>query len=153
MEPLRPRRDPHDLLGGLLMAVIGFAAAWYAFEHYELGSPRNMGPGFFPFGLGLLLGVLGLLITLPALLRPGNRIVVAWRTLACVIGSLVLFAVLLKTAGLVLATVAAVLLASWADRGVGWRTRIIAAVAIAALCWLIFIVGLNMVLPVWPWSD
>ncbi|TSE35539.1 tripartite tricarboxylate transporter TctB family protein [Tepidimonas charontis] len=152
MDVSRTRRDHHDVLGGLLMAAIGFAAAWYAVEHYELGSPRNMGPGFFPFGLGLLLGGLGVLIALPALLRSGVRITVAWRTLGCVIGALVLFGVLLKTAGLVLATVASVLLASLADRGIGWRTRLIAAAVIAALCWLIFIAGLNMVLPVWPWS-
>jgi uncharacterized BrkB/YihY/UPF0761 family membrane protein len=146
------RRDAHDLLGGLLMAILGFAAAWYAHGHYELGTPRNMGPGFFPFWLGLLLGVLGVLIALPALVRPGVRIAVAWRTLACVIGSLVLFAAALKPAGLVLATAASVLLASLADRSMAWRTRLIAAAVIAALCWLVFSLALGMVLPVWPWS-
>ncbi|WP_334135921.1 tripartite tricarboxylate transporter TctB family protein [Tepidimonas sp.] len=152
MDTLRTRRDAHDLLGGLLMAALGFAAAWYAYQHYELGTPRNMGPGFFPFGLGLLLGILGVLIALPALLRPGVRITVAWRTLACITGALVLFGGLLKPLGLVAATVLAVLLASLADRSIRWRTRLIAAAVIAALCWLVFIAALNMVLPVWPWS-
>ncbi|WP_445953851.1 tripartite tricarboxylate transporter TctB family protein [Tepidimonas sp.] len=146
------RHDQRDFLGGLLMAFVGFAAAWYAYEHYELGTPNDMGPGFFPFGLGILLGVLGLLIALPAMLRPGEQLRVMWGALARVVGAIVLFALLLKTAGLVLACMAAVILASTADRSIGWRVRLLTAVVIAALSWLVFIVGLGMVLPVWPWS-
>lgn len=72
--------------------------------------------------------------------------------LASVSGSIVLFALLLKTAGLVVACSASVLVASLADRTITWRGRVVAAAVIAGLCWLIFIVALGMVLPVWPWS-
>ncbi len=146
------RQDHRDLLDGLLMAAVGFAAAWYAYEHYELGSPRSMGPGFFPFGLGILLGILGVLIALPALVRPGERLRLAWGPLGSVVGSIVLFALLLKTAGLIVACAASVLVASLADRTITWRGRLVAAAVIAGLCWLVFIVALGMVLPVWPWS-
>ncbi|MDW8335597.1 MAG: tripartite tricarboxylate transporter TctB family protein [Tepidimonas sp.] len=145
-------RDGRDIVGGVLMAAIGAAAALYAQAEYELGELRNMGPGFFPVVLGWVLAVLGLLIAVPALLRQGEAITVAWRAAACVVGSLVVFGLLLKPAGMVLATVAAVLVASLADDRFTWRTRLITAAAIAALAWLIFIAGLGMVLPTWPWS-
>ncbi|TSE24000.1 Tripartite tricarboxylate transporter TctB family protein [Tepidimonas sediminis] len=146
------QRDVRDLIGGLLMAAVGAAAALYAQAHYELGELRNMGPGFFPVVLGWVLAVLGVLIALPALLRPGESIQLAGRAALCVIGSIVVFGLLLKPAGLVPATVAAVLVASLADARFTWRTRLLTAAAIAALAWLIFIAGLGMVLPSWPWS-
>lgn len=147
------QKDYRDLVGGLLMAGIGAFAAWYSSQHYDFGDLRSMGPGFFPTVLGILLAVLGVLVALPALLRHGERMTFSLRTLICVIGALILFATLLKTAGVVLTTVATVLVASLADRSMRWRTRVIAAVAIAALTWLVFIVGLSMVLPTWPWSN
>lgn len=147
------QKDYRDLVGGLLMAAIGAFAAWYAGDNYEFGDLRSMGPGFFPIVLGILLAVLGVLVALPALLRRGDRMTFSLRALVCVIGALVLFAALLKTAGVVLTTVAAVLVASLADRSMSWRTRVLSAIAIAALTWIVFIVGLSMVLPTWPWSN
>ncbi|MCX7813879.1 MAG: tripartite tricarboxylate transporter TctB family protein [Tepidimonas ignava] len=146
------KRDVRDVLGGALMVAVGAGAALYAQQHYELGELRNMGPGFFPVALGWLLAALGVLIALPALLRGGEPIVLAGRAAVAVLGSLVVFGLLLKPAGLVLATVAAVLLASLADARYRWRTRLLTAGVIAALAWLIFIAGLGMVLPTWPWS-
>ena len=51
-----------------LMIVIGLFAVWYA-QRYAFGSPRQMGPGFFPVVLGWVLAGLGVLILLPALRR------------------------------------------------------------------------------------
>lgn len=140
------------MVGGLLMAAVGAGAALYAQAEYDFGELRNMGPGFFPVVLGWVLAALGLLIALPALLRRGEAVTLATRAALCVVGALVVFGLLLKTAGLVLATMASVLLASLADARFTWRTRLLTAVAIAALAWLIFIAGLGMVLPTWPWS-
>jgi hypothetical protein len=66
--------------------------------------------------------------------------------------SLVLFSFTLKTWGVVFATMAAVFISSMADRGIGWRARLLLSVGVAALTYVIFIMGLSMVLPVWPWS-
>jgi hypothetical protein len=39
-----------------------------------------------------------------------------------------------------------------ADRQISWRARGLVAVGVSAVTWLVFIYGLNMVIPVWPWS-
>jgi hypothetical protein len=145
-------RDTQDLVGGLALTALGLFAAYYAHEHYEIGNLRRMGPGFFPVSLGLTLAVLGILVALPAWFREGPVIQASWKTLGLVTLSLVVFSFALKTLGLILATALAVLLSSMADRGIGWKNRFLLCFGVAAVCYLIFIMGLGMLLPIWPWS-
>lgn len=145
-------RDTQDLVGGLALTALGLFAAYYAHEHYEIGNLRRMGPGFFPVSLGLTLAVLGVLVALPAWFRQGPVIRPAWKTLFLVISSLLVFSFTLKTLGLVVATVLAVLLSSLADQSIRWKNRGFLCVGVSVLTYLIFIMGLNMILPIWPWS-
>jgi hypothetical protein len=145
-------RDTQDLVGGLALTALGLFAAYYAHEHYEIGNLRRMGPGFFPVSLGLTLAVLGVLVALPAWFRQGPVIQPSWKTLSLVTLSLVVFSFTLKSLGLIAATSLAVLLSSMADRGVHWRTRGLLCAGVSAVTYLIFIMGLGMLLPVWPWS-
>lgn len=145
-------RDTQDLVGGLALTALGLFAAYYANEHYEIGDLRRMGPGFFPVSLGLTLAVLGLLVALPAWFRQGPIIRPAWKTLGLVLLSLVVFSFTLKTLGVVLATMLAVFISSLADQGIRWKTRLMLSVGVAVVTYIIFIMGLSMVLPVWPWS-
>lgn len=145
-------RDTKDLVGGLALTALGLFAAYYANEHYEIGDLRRMGPGFFPVSLGLTLAVLGLLVALPAWFRSGPAIRPAWLTLGLVILSLVVFSFTLKTLGVVFATIVAVFISSIPDKSIGWRFRVVLSIGVAVVTYLIFIMGLSMVLPVWPWS-
>jgi len=146
------QRDTRDLVGGLGLAALGCFAAWYTHTEYELGDLQRMGPGYFPFALGLMLAVLGLMVALPAWFRRGESIQVAWKTLALVTTGIVVFAVLLKTLGILLATAVSVLIASLADQQISWRARLLVALGVAAVTWGVFIYGLGMVIPTWPWS-
>ncbi|CAN1521277.1 Protein of unknown function DUF1468 [Burkholderiaceae bacterium] len=145
-------RDTQDLVGGLALTALGLFAAYYANEHYEIGNLRRMGPGFFPVSLGLTLAVLGILVALPAWFRQGPAIQPAWKTLGLVTLSLLVFSFTLKSLGLMAATALAVMLSSLADRSITWKTRGLLCAGVAAVTYLIFIVGLGMHLPVWPWS-
>jgi hypothetical protein len=102
--------------------------------------------------LGLILAVLGVLVALPAWFRQGPVIRPAWATLGLVMLSLVIFSFTLKTWGVVFATMVAVFISSMADRGIGWKSRLLLCVGVAVTTYVIFIMGLSMVLPVWPWS-
>jgi hypothetical protein len=144
-------RDHQDLIGGLLLTAVGIFVIYYA-QRYDFGTPARMGPGFFPTILGWLLAAVGLLVALPAWFRPGPKVVVQWKNALFVLGSLVLFGLLLRTAGLVVATLVAAFTASLADKDITWRGRAIVSVGVTAITWLIFIVGLSIRVPVWPWS-
>jgi hypothetical protein len=145
-------RDTQDLVGGLALTALGLFAAYYAHEHYEIGNLRRMGPGFFPVSLGLTLAVLGVLVALPAWFRQGPVIQPAWKTLGLVTLSLVVFSLTLKTLGLIVATSLSVLLSSIPDRGIQWKNRWLLCIGVSVVTYLIFIMGLGMLLPLWPWS-
>jgi hypothetical protein len=144
-------RDHQDLIGGLLLTAVGIFVIYYA-QRYDFGTPARMGPGFFPTILGWLLAAVGLLVALPAWFRPGPKVVVQWKNAFFVLGSLVLFALLLRTAGLIVATLVAAFTGSLADKDITWRGRAIVSVGVATITWLIFIVGPSIRVPVWPWS-
>jgi len=142
-------RDLGDILGGFLMIAIGLFAMYYA-QRYNFGTMRQMGPGFFPVVLGGVLTVLGALIVLPALRRPGQPLVFNLRTLVLILGAVVVFGALLRPMGLPIATMAAVLLASMAERGFPWLGRLALALVVAVGVVVIFRLGLGMNVPVWP---
>jgi len=142
--------DYGDFIGGILLVAAGVFTAVYA-QRYALGSLRNMGPGFFPTMLGLGLAFLGSIIVLSALRRPGPWPTVKLRELGLVLLGIVCFALLLRSAGLVVATLITVVVCSLADRETGWRSRCLIAVSIAGLTVLIFRYGLGVNVPLWWW--
>lgn len=142
-------RDLGDILGGVLMIAIGLFAMYYA-QRYNFGTMRQMGPGFFPVVLGGVLTGLGALIVIPALRRPGQPIVFNLRTLVLILGAVVVFGALLRPMGLPIATMAAVLVASMAERGFPWLGRLVLALVVAVGVVAIFRLGLGMNVPIWP---
>ncbi|MEX1660506.1 tripartite tricarboxylate transporter TctB family protein [Thioclava sp. 15-R06ZXC-3] len=144
------KHDIHDLASGILLAAIGLFVALYAVGHYDIGSLRRMGPGFFPAILGGVLAVLGLMIALPAWARAGHRGRIAWKEAGAVLAAILVFAAGLEPVGLVPVTLASVLIASIAapDRRVGWRLAL--ALGITVLSVVVFHFGLKMTVPLWP---
>jgi hypothetical protein len=55
-----------DMVAGLMFVAIGFAFA-YGASSYRMGVVSSMGPGYFPFWLGILLACLLRLHRLPTL--------------------------------------------------------------------------------------
>ncbi|MEJ2801555.1 tripartite tricarboxylate transporter TctB family protein [Comamonadaceae bacterium PP-2] len=143
-------RDTHDLIGGLCMTATGVFFALYG-DNYSMGTAARMGPGYFPVILGWILAVLGLLIAWPAWFRQGGRIVVQWKNLFWSVLSILFFAFALKTLGLVAGTFLTCFLALVPSK-MPLRTRFVVCASVTILTALIFWVGLQMILPIWPWS-
>jgi len=143
------QRDYQDIAGGLLLTAIGVFVALYS-NQYDMGTPARMGPGFFPRILGWLLAALGVLIAVPAFFRRGQGIQVQWGNALFVLGAIVLFAFLLRPAGILVATTLAAFVASMADKEISWKGRVYVSLGVAAVTWLVFIFGLSMRLPLWP---
>ena len=144
------QRDTLDLWWGGLLALLGLFVAAYAGTHYEFGTPRQMGPGFFPVALGVALALLGVMIAVPAWNRRVDKKPFAFKELVVVSASLLLFAVALDSVGLILTTAATSLLASSVAPRKGVLWRLVLTVVITALTFVIFSVALKMSIPVWP---
>jgi len=154
-------RSQRDFVSGLLFVIIGAAFALGA-TNYPIGRGGNMGPGYFPLGLGVLLALLGVIMTVKSLFRGedgGERIGRwAWRPLGYVVGSNVAFGILigglpsigLPAFGMIPAIYALVLIVCHAEPSFKLRGGIVLATILAVGSYLAFIVLLKLPIQVWP---
>lgn len=97
-------RSPRDFCAGLIFLFFGALAAYIA-RDYPMGSAVRMGPGYFPYLLGILLALLGVVICIKSLLIHGECIESAnLRALLLVLGAVGVFAGMIESAGIVIAT-------------------------------------------------
>lgn len=146
-------KSQRDFWSGLMFLVIGAAFAWGSME-YSFGSSAKPGPGYFPFGLGILLALLGSLVLFKALTleSEGGDLIgaIAWRPLLVIILAIAVFGAALPRLGLVCTLPLTVLLSSLASREFHWRDVLISSVLLTAGSWALFILGLKLTIPVWP---
>lgn len=144
--------DRPGFISGLLYLLTGTAfAGWSAFA-YPLGTPSRMGPGFFPFWLGILLALTGLFILL-RLLKPGERISIArasLRPLGWIFAAIALFILTLDSLGLVIAVLLLVLVSGQARRGTSLKQSLVLGGVAALFSSLVFVKGLGLIMPLWP---
>jgi hypothetical protein len=143
-----------DLAAAALVAAIGGFAAYEALS-YPIGELRQMGPGFFPLALGILMVGLAVAIAFEGALagtapegeteRPNYRAVIA------ILAALGAFAYLVERLGLVPAIFAAVLVASLAERRPRPVQAVLLAAALAVACTALFVYGLALPLRAFRW--
>lgn len=152
MTPFLKIRSQKDFASGLLYVAVGSAFAIGATE-YKLGTPERMGPGYFPFWLGVLLGITGLIVLAGSLRAAGERTTLPkldLRTLAWILSAVVLFGLMLQPLGLVVSLVALVVVSSAASHEFSWKGALLNALLLLSICLGAFIYGLGLQLPVWP---
>lgn len=144
-------RDYRDILGGGLLVVLGLWAGFHAITHFDLGTVNRMGPGMFPASLGFLLAGLGALIAAPGFFRTGTLPTVDWRPMIFVFIAVTLFAVSVTSLGMIPAVVLLTFAAVAADTKIGWKGAIVLAIGLSILAYLIFRIGLGIVLEPFRW--
>jgi len=146
-------KSQRDFWSGLMFVAIGLGFAWGA-NNYSFGSSARPGPGFFPFGLGLLMAILGGVVLFKALVvetedgEPVGRW--AFRPLLIIMGSVGLFGFLLPRMGMAVSLPILILMCSLAGDEFHWKDVIVSVVVLTLGSWLIFIKGLSLVIPLWP---
>lgn len=146
-------KSQKDFWSGLMFIVVGLAFAWGA-TNYSFGSSARPGPGYFPFGLGLLLAVLGAAVLFASLTvetDDGDPIgSIGWKPLFVITISVVVFGLLLPRLGMVISLPILVLMSAWAGDEFHWKEAVFNAAVLTGGSWLIFIKGLNLTIPLWP---
>ncbi|MCD8339814.1 MAG: tripartite tricarboxylate transporter TctB family protein [Burkholderiales bacterium] len=148
-------KDQRDFFAGIMFMAFGAFFCFYSIAKYALGTASRMGPGYFPMLLGGFLLVLGFLITLKSLVfRPsegdGKVGAIDWRTVIIILGSVFIFAILLRPAGLIPATFIMIFLSGFAERTFKLIPILILATFLSVLVWIIFVWGLDLTVPIWP---
>lgn len=145
------KTDYRELTAGLLFIALGVFVALYASSHYEVGEPARMGPGFFPVAAGWVLALLGVGVIIPALRGNPNsqtaQTKFGLRPLLAVPAAVLAFGLIVEPLGLIPATLALTAVVVFSERPIRLRRTILLGIGLAAISWLVFIVGLKMTLP------
>ena len=146
-------KSQKDFWSGLMFIVTGLGFAWGAMN-YSFGSAARPGPGYFPFGLGILLAVLGAIILIKALTvatEDGDPVgSIAWRPMLLIVAGVVVFGLVLPRLGMIISLPLLVLIASYAGDEFHLGEVLINSVVLTVFSWVIFIWGLNLTIPLWP---
>jgi hypothetical protein len=131
-------KSQRDFWSGLMFVAVGLGFAWGA-TSYSFGQSARPGPGYFPFGLGVLMAILGAVVLFKALTiesEGGDTVVV--------------FGWTLPHLGMVVALPMLVVIAALAGDEFHWGEALANAALLTVGSWLIFIVGLKLTIPLWP---
>lgn len=142
-------RSPQDFGAGLLFILIGCAGLFFGRE-LAFGSARAMGPGYFPtvvsgliIALGIFIAGRGLALNGPAIerlqLRPILMIVIA----------LAIFGYLIAKIGVVLTSIALIMVTAYARPNVRVVETLAFAVAMTVFIVAVFVFGLGQPMPLW----
>ncbi|MEO8296809.1 MAG: tripartite tricarboxylate transporter TctB family protein [Burkholderiales bacterium] len=146
-------KSQKDFWSGVMFVCAGVGFAVGALN-YSFGSSARPGPAYFPFGLGVLMAILGALLLFASLTvetEDGEPIEkTAWRPLLIIVGSIALFGWTLPHFGMILGLPLLVITSSLAGDQFHWGEVIMNSVILTLGSWAIFIWGLNLTMPLWP---
>jgi hypothetical protein len=146
-------KSERDFWSGLMFLVIGIGFAWGA-TTYNFGNSAKPGPGYFPFGLGTLLAVLGAFVLFKSLTietEDGEKIgAFAWKPLCFIVGTVAVFGWALPHLGLFVALPILVVVAALAGDEFHWGEALANAAILVVFSWVIFIWGLKLTIPLKP---
>ena len=144
-----------------MFLAVGVAFAWGA-TTYNIGSGAKMGPGYFPLLLGILLAIIGMVITFEALTvetQDGEKIGKwAFKPLFFILAANFTFGVLLggvpsmgiPAMGLIVGIYALTFIASLAGNEFNAKGVFVLATALAIGSYVAFVWALKLQFPVWP---
>jgi putative Ca2+/H+ antiporter (TMEM165/GDT1 family) len=150
-------KGKRDLYAGGLIALLGAIAIEEGLSE-EIGTLIQMGPGFMPLVLGIVLVVLGIAITAsatpaqtedPTAVQPPDN---DWRAWLCIIAGPSLFIVLGELTGYVPATLVSVFVAALGDRSATLKSAATLSACVTVFGGLLFIYLLNVPFPLFRWG-
>jgi len=145
-------RSMKDFSAGLMFIAIGGLFAMGATQ-YPMGTAVRMGPAYFPSILGWGTVALGFMVFVESFLVDDEKPTpVKWRPLLLVIASVMAFAAIVNTGGLITATVVLIITAALGGHEFKLKEAIISAVLMSITVWAIFDKALGLPFKLFPWS-
>ncbi|HSI41891.1 MAG TPA: tripartite tricarboxylate transporter TctB family protein [Xanthobacteraceae bacterium] len=145
------RFDWPDLLFGSFLVLVAagtFAATW----KLSGGTAANMGPGYMPRAFALVLLAFGLFFAGRGLVsRHAGIERVQLRPLVAIAVAVGLFAFLVESFGLAVASLATIIVAAVASHESRFFEVIVFGISMSAAAILLFVKVLALPVPVWPW--
>ncbi|MYZ49117.1 tripartite tricarboxylate transporter TctB family protein [Propylenella binzhouense] len=143
-------RGAVDFYSGLLLAVLAVAAI-FLLRDLEIGTASDMGPGYFPVAISIVLLAVGVFLIGRGLVLDGPQVSgMNWRPILFVSLSLLAFALLVDRAGLPIAIVAQVAIATLGSSERSFLQSLLFGIALAAASSVIFVRLLGVPMRLFP---
>jgi putative tricarboxylic transport membrane protein len=143
-------RNPQDFYGGLVLILCAAFALWASGDLTGIRG-FQFGPGTAPRMFAILLGLMGVIITLIGYFSDGPVLQrYAVRGPFFVIAAILFFAVAVRPLGLVITSFLTILISAAASDEVRWKESIIWSAALTLFCALLFPKALGLPLQLWP---
>jgi hypothetical protein len=147
-------KNQRDFWSGLMFVAVGIAFAVGA-TNYSMGSSARPGPGYFPLILSAIMALLGAVVLFKALsieTTDGNPVgAFAWRPLLVIVAAIFFFGVALPRLGMLITVPILIGIVSMAGDEFHWKGVLVNAAVLTAGAWAIFIAGLKLTIPLYPW--
>lgn len=143
-----------DFASGVVFIAAGMLYGGMAWTELLMGTAQNMGPGYLPVMLGLILIGLGAAITARSLgvAEQSGFGRVPWRGVMFLSLSTLVFAAFFDDLGMLPGVFISALITSFASPSVRLGKAVLTSIGIAAFCTLIFTYGVHLpVAVVGPW--
>jgi hypothetical protein len=130
---------------GMFFSVVG--------RHYAIGAASNMGAGYFPRLLSLILILLGMVLLLKSIFTKASGEKVEkfdLRTITLILGPVLLFGLLLQPLGLIVSLFLVIVVSSYASHEFKWKSTVVNAVILILICLVIFVWSLKLNFHLWP---
>ncbi|MBJ7262924.1 MAG: tripartite tricarboxylate transporter TctB family protein [Burkholderiaceae bacterium] len=145
-------RNKQDFWSGIMFIIVGLGFAAQA-STYQMGTAARMGPGYFPFWLGIVLSLIGAIVMLSSFSRKAGPTKIDrfdFRVLGLVVGSVILYGLILRPLGVYLSVFVLVVASSLASHEFNWKIAVGNAIFLVVFSYLAFIKGLGLIFPLWP---
>jgi hypothetical protein len=144
--------DLHDLLFGIFLILVA-GGALLATKDLNVGSAAEMGAGYMPRAISLILMGFGVFFTARGIFWGEGRGIerVHLRPLLGIMVAVAVFAFLAESAGLVLAALSTVVIAGFAGPEHRFVEGVLFSLVLTACAVLLFVRVLSLPIPVWPW--
>jgi hypothetical protein len=141
---------PDLLFGGFL--IVAAAGTLVATRNLVGGTVADMGPAYMPRAIALVLLAFGVFFAVRGVLRgPVGIETVQLRPILGVGAAVGVFALLIESGGLALASFAAILIAAVASRESRFFEVILFGLGVTAAAVLLFVKALALPVSIWPW--
>jgi hypothetical protein len=140
-------RSPKDFCAALIYLTFGLGAI-YLGQELPMGTAHKMGPAYFPAVLGWVLSFIGLISLIRSFLRKGAPIpAFAWKPLLLISAATVVFGLIVRGAGLIVALPLFVMMTAFGSAKFRWGPSLALAAGATIFCALVFVKGLGVPLP------
>ena len=141
-------RNVKDFWTGVIYIAFGSAAIIIS-RDYGMGTAVKMGPAYFPTILSVLLISIGVVSLTRSFLKSGSPVgTLAIKGLVLITASIILFGLIVRGAGLIIALPVLVIVSSYASNRFRWQYALVLAAGLTVFCILIFQKGLGVPLSI-----